>query len=177
MYFASFVVSWPRWNYTLAVILIVASAWRIMEIITFHLNMLIARPGRPGGVATVASRQRTLVLALANYLEITLWFATWYSIAERQEAFVGPKPLPLSIFRESLAMMLVNAPELFKPKPGYGFCGQLFVFNLCWKSGHAGGVKGGLVPEHHGGVVGHAGEPVDGVEPEQEDLRQHRDVD
>jgi Transposase, Mutator family len=30
---------------------------------------------------------------------------------------------------------------------------------------------------HHGGVVGHAGEPVDGVEPEQEDLRQHRDVD
>jgi putative transposase len=39
----------------------------------------------------------------------------------------------------------------------------------------AGGV-GAAGGGHHGGVVGHAGEPVDGVEPEQEDLCQHRDV-
>jgi hypothetical protein len=104
-----------RANFGIATVVIVLSFWRIIETSSFHLNMLISRVGRPGGVPTVASYERSFVLMLLNYVEVTLWFATWYSIAARQAVLVGPSPLPLSIFRESLAMMLVNTSGLFQP--------------------------------------------------------------
>jgi hypothetical protein len=121
MYLASFVpLPLTLLKVGLAAILIFVSAWRIIELVTFHLNMLIARPGRPGGVSSVASYERTFIFALANYLEVTFWFATWYSIAVRQGAFQEVQgPLLLSIFRESLAMMLVNSSGLFKPRASW----------------------------------------------------------
>jgi hypothetical protein len=104
-------------NFVLATLVILLSSWRIIELSSFHLNMLISRAGRPGGVPTVASYERSLALMLLNYVEVTFWFATWYSISVRQGALAGPSPLPLSIFRESLAMMLVNTSGLFTPTP------------------------------------------------------------
>jgi hypothetical protein len=109
------VSSWA--NFAIATFLILLSLWRIIEVLSFHLNMLVSRVGRPGGVSTVASYERSFVLVLLNYLEVTLWFATWYSISVRQEVLSpdGPSPLLFSIFRESLAMMLVNTSGFFKP--------------------------------------------------------------
>ncbi|MGH8638114.1 MAG: hypothetical protein ACREUZ_13345, partial [Burkholderiales bacterium] len=74
-------------NVVLAAIVIAISAWRIIEITTFHLNMLISRAGRPGAVPTVASYERSFVLMVANYIEITMWFAAWHSILVRSGAF------------------------------------------------------------------------------------------
>jgi hypothetical protein len=106
-------------NFVLATIIIVLSAWRIIELVSFHLNFLVSRVGRPGGVATVASYERTFVLMLLNYVEVTLWFAVWYSVSVRQGVLTGPAPLQLSIFRESLAMMVVNTSGLFTPSPSW----------------------------------------------------------
>jgi hypothetical protein len=102
-------------NFLVATLVILLSFWRIIEIASFHLNTLISRVGRPNGVPTVASYERSLVLMLLNYAEVTFWFASWYSISVREGVLSGPSPLPLSIFRESLAMMLVNTSGLFQP--------------------------------------------------------------
>jgi hypothetical protein len=80
----------------------------------------VARRGRPGGIQTVSAYERSLVLALLNYLEVTLWFGAWYAIAYRSGFLdITPSPLVLSIFRESLAMMLVNTTGIFTPKPSW----------------------------------------------------------
>lgn len=105
-------------NVIIASAVVVLSAWRVVELASFHLNMLLSRNNRPKGrVATVASFERTFILLLLNYFEVTLWFATWYSIAVREGVLKAPSPLPLSVFRESLAMMLVNTSGLFTPTP------------------------------------------------------------
>lgn len=120
-------------NFMLAAILVVASFWRIIELVSFHLNMLVAKGTRPKGrVDTVASLERTFVLLLLNYFEVALWFSAWYSIAVREGVLQPPpSPLPLSIFRESLAMMLVNSSGLFIPKDCFllwaAFCLQSLV--------------------------------------------------
>jgi hypothetical protein len=116
-------------NFVLATLVILVSFWRIIETSSFHLNMLISRVGRPGGVPTVASYERSFVLMLLNYIEVTFWFATWYSISVRQGVLTGPTPLPLSIFRESLAMMLVNTSGLFMPSPS-----RLLWTAMCFQS-------------------------------------------
>jgi hypothetical protein len=116
-------------NFVLATLVVLVSSWRIIETTPFHLNMLISRVGRPGGVPTVASYERSFVLMLLNYIEVTFWFATWYSISVRQAVLTGPAPLPLSIFRESLAMMLVNTTGLFVPSPS-----RLLWTAMCFQS-------------------------------------------
>lgn len=133
-YILSFVdVPFPRTNLLLAVVVVIISFLRIVELVSFHLNMLVAKGRRlKGRVDTVASFERTFVLLLINYFEVSLWFATWYSIAVREDAFQSaPSPLPLTIFRESLAMMLVNTSGLFVPKNGFllwaAFCFQSLV--------------------------------------------------
>jgi hypothetical protein len=103
---------------TVGAVVIVISALRIADIVSFHLNMVLGRPGRPGGVTTVASYERSFVLLLLNYIEVMLWFASWYFIAVKSGLFIeAPSPLPLTVLRESLATMLVNAPSIFKPGP------------------------------------------------------------
>jgi hypothetical protein len=119
-----FTVYWKpfseRANFMLAVVVVCLSALRLLDLISFHLNQLIARRGRPGGVHTVASYERSLVLALSNYLEVTLWFSAWYAMAHRGGYLdITSSPLVLSIFRESLAMMLVNTTGFFTPKPSW----------------------------------------------------------
>jgi hypothetical protein len=49
-----------------------------------------------------------------NYLEITLWFGTWYAFAQRQGLLIVGSPKSLTIFRESLSMMLANSTGLVK---------------------------------------------------------------
>src|SRR5262249_10472845 len=78
-----------------------------------------------GGRPTVASHERSFVLALFNYFEVTFWFAVWYSMLVRWGSlhvgfsphFVASLPGPLAIFRESLAMMLVNTSNTFDATP------------------------------------------------------------
>ncbi len=109
-----------RENFILAMVIVSLSALRLLDLVSFHLNQLIARRGRPGGVHTVASYERSLVLALLNYLEVTLWFSAWYAMAYRGGYLdITSSPLVLSIFRESLAMMLVNTTGFFIPKPSW----------------------------------------------------------
>jgi hypothetical protein len=108
-----------RANFILAVVVGSLSVLRLLDLISFHLNQLIARRGWPGGVYTVASHERSLLLALLNYL-VTLWFGAWYAMAYRGGYLhIASSPLVLSIFRESLAMMLVNTTGLFTPKPSW----------------------------------------------------------
>ena len=109
-----------RANFILALVIVSLSTLRLLDLISFHLNQLIARQGRPGGVHTVASHERSLVLALLNYLEVMLWFGAWYAIAYRSGYLdITSSPLALSIFRESLAMMLANTTGFFTPKPSW----------------------------------------------------------
>jgi hypothetical protein len=98
-------------NLTLGALVILYSAWRIIELVTFFLMQMI------GGRPTVASRERSFVLALFNYFEVTFWFAVWYSVLVRCGSLTIANSFPpaLSIFRESLAMMLVNSSNAFEP--------------------------------------------------------------
>ena len=92
-------------------LVILYSAWRIIELVTFYLRQMIAHEPR------VASPERSFVLALLNYFEVTLWFAVYYSVFEKVGSLKIAHPLPpaFSIFRESLAMMLVNSSSAFEP--------------------------------------------------------------
>jgi hypothetical protein len=94
--------------------IVVCSASRIATLVCFHLNSLLTRS------APVASYERSFVLLLANYVEVTFWYALWYSIACRNHLFseVGTTLL-LSILRESIAMMVVNTSGLFKPSDSW----------------------------------------------------------
>jgi hypothetical protein len=69
-----------------------------------------------GGKPEVASRERSFALALLNYFEVTFWFAVWYSVLVRCGSLkiTNSYPSGLSIFRESLAMMLVNSSNTFE---------------------------------------------------------------
>ena len=69
-----------------------------------------------GGKPEVASRERSFALALLNYFEVTFWFAVWYSVLVRCGSLkiTDSYPSGLSIFRESLAMMLVNSSNTFE---------------------------------------------------------------
>jgi hypothetical protein len=100
-------------NLTLGALVILYSAWRIIELVAFFLMQII------GGRPTVASVERSFVLAISNYFEVTLWFAAWYSLLVRWGSLSLSESLPplLSIFRESLAMMLVNNSNSFLPTP------------------------------------------------------------
>ena len=119
-YVLSFWVSFTyEVNLTLGALVILYSAWRIIELVAFFLMQII------GGRPTVASPERSFVLALFNYFEVTFWFAVWYSMLVRWGSlhvgfsphFVASLPGPLAIFRESLAMMLVNTSNTFDATP------------------------------------------------------------
>ena len=104
-------------NIFLASAVMVLSFWRMLEMLAFHFGELVSRATSRKGV-TIASFERTFVLVLSNYLEVTLWFATWYSFMFQRGAFQNaPSPLFFSLFRESLAMMLANTSGLFVPAP------------------------------------------------------------
>ena len=94
-------------NLTLGALVILYSAWRIIELVAFFLMQII------GGRPTVASPERSFVLALFNYFEVTFWFAVWYSVLVTCGSLKVASPSGLSIFRESLAMMLVNSTNAF----------------------------------------------------------------
>jgi hypothetical protein len=100
---------------TLGALVILYSAWRIIELVAFFLVQMIA--DEPG----VASRERSFVLALSNYFEVTFWFAVWYSVFVRCGSLTITKPFPsgFAIFRESLAMMLANSSNAFEPMPSW----------------------------------------------------------
>jgi hypothetical protein len=93
---------------TLGVLVILYSAWRIIELVTFFFVQMIGHQPR------VASPERSFVLALFNYFEVTFWFAVWYSVFVRCGSLTIKSSFPpASIFRESLAMMLVNSSGAF----------------------------------------------------------------
>jgi hypothetical protein len=94
--------------------IVVISSARIMEIVLFHLRRVLVGAGRDGGVETVASYSRLFMLMLVNYLEITLWFGSWYSFAQREGLLIVGSPKSLFIFRESLSMMVANSTGLVK---------------------------------------------------------------
>jgi hypothetical protein len=93
---------------TLGALVILYSAWRIIELVAFFLmQMIVHKP-------TVASPERSFLLAVFNYFEVTFWFAAWYSVLLTCGSLkVNSSPSGLSIFRESLAMMLVNSTNSF----------------------------------------------------------------
>jgi hypothetical protein len=95
---------------TLGALVILYSAWRIIELVAFFLRQMIVH--RP----TVASPERSFVLALLNYFEVTFWFAVWYSVLVTCGSLkiANSSPSGFSIFRESLAMMLVNSSNAFE---------------------------------------------------------------
>jgi hypothetical protein len=110
-YVLSFWVSWTYVvNLALGALVIFYSGWRIIELVAFFLMQMI------GGKPEVASRERSFVLALLNYFEVTFWFAVWYSVLVRCGSLkiTNSYPSGLSIFRESLAMMLVNSSNTFE---------------------------------------------------------------
>jgi hypothetical protein len=112
-YVFSFILNLPyAWmNWTIGVVVVLFSAWRIFTLACFHLNLVVATS------LPVVSYERSFLLMIANYIEVTFWYATWYSIAIRNDLFEKTAPmLPLSILRESIAMMVVNTSGLFEPK-------------------------------------------------------------
>jgi len=113
--FVAYVLSfWVSWIYVvnlmLGALVIFYSGWRIIELVAFFLMQMI------GGKPEVASRERSFALALLNYFEVTFWFAVWYSVLVRCGSLkiTDSYPSGLSIFRESLAMMLVNSSNTFE---------------------------------------------------------------
>jgi hypothetical protein len=98
---------------TLGALVILYSAWRIIELVAFFLmQMIVHKP-------TVASPERSFVLALLNYFEVTFWFAVCYSVLVTCGSLKVASPSGLSIFRESLAMMLVNTSNAFALTPSW----------------------------------------------------------
>src|SRR5262245_17941477 len=75
------------------------SAWRIIEVVTFYLKQIIQHEPE------VAFRQRSFVLAVLNYFEVTFWFAVWYSVFVKWGSLTIKDSLPAgwAILRESLA--------------------------------------------------------------------------
>jgi hypothetical protein len=108
-YVLSFWVPWISLVILWISLVIFYSAWRIIELVAFFLMQMIGHQPR------VASPERSFVLALFNYFEVTFWFAVWYSVLVRCGSLKIPNSYPsgLSIFRESLAMMLVNSSGAF----------------------------------------------------------------
>jgi hypothetical protein len=113
--FVAYVLSfWVSWIYVvnlmLGALVIFYSGWRVIELVAFFLMQMI------GGKPEVASRERSFALALLNYFEVTFWFAVWYSVLVRCGSLkiTDSYPSGLSIFRESLAMMLVNSSNTFE---------------------------------------------------------------
>jgi hypothetical protein len=97
----------PVW---LAALIFVVSVWRILELFAFHLRLVLSGTGRRGGLLTVASSHRSVLLFLINYLEVAIWFAADYSLLAHCGVFKG-SPHWLSILRESLAMMVANTTQ------------------------------------------------------------------
>ena len=107
-------MSFTNWiNLGLSALVIFYPAWRIIEVVTFYLRQIIQRQ------PIVANVQRSFVFALSNYFEVTFWFAVWHSLFVRcgYLTIENSSPSWLSIFRESLAMMLVNSSNTFGPTP------------------------------------------------------------
>jgi hypothetical protein len=69
----------PHWLHVAVVVISLFSILRVVEIPAFHLEMLLTGTGG-GGLPTVASHRRSLLLFLINYLEIIVWFAVYYSL-------------------------------------------------------------------------------------------------
>jgi hypothetical protein len=109
----------PDWLHLVVCGLTIFSILRVIEIPAFHLAMLLSGTGYGGGLSTVASHRRSLLLFLVNYLEIVVWFAVYYSLLTSTGAFQVAKPQSFSILRESLAMMVANTTGAFElPKIG-----------------------------------------------------------
>ena len=83
----------------------------------FHLRGAVPLDTRRRIVSEVASHPRALVLLVANYLEIALWFACSYALAYRSGLITAPAPAALAIFRESLSMMVANTTGLISIAP------------------------------------------------------------
>jgi hypothetical protein len=107
-YVLSFWVPWTSFVILWIPLVIVYSAWRIVELVAFFLMQMVGHQPR------VASPERSFVLALFNYFEVTFWFAVWYSVFVRCGSLTIKSSFPpASIFRESLATMLVNSSGAF----------------------------------------------------------------
>jgi hypothetical protein len=106
--FVAYVLSFCVFR-TIGALFVLYSMWRIIELVAFYLKQMI------GHQPKVASPERSFVLALVSYFEVTLWFAVWYSVFAKF-GYLTIKQLPVgwAIFRESLAMMLVNSSDAFE---------------------------------------------------------------
>jgi hypothetical protein len=117
----------------LGFIVTAVGVYRIGEIATFHFRAALGMSGSVTGVSTVASHQRTFLLALFNYAEITLWFATSYVVFSHFGALAVSSPKFLIILRESLLLMTLNPTDAFRDEANaspYALWGLWIVYFL-----------------------------------------------
>lgn len=91
----------------LHVTILVLSIVRISEYVPYLLFILIFSR-RQKGTTDLRSYRRLLLLLMCNYVETIFWFATWYSILTAHGYLRAGGPLPVSILRESIMLMVAN---------------------------------------------------------------------
>jgi hypothetical protein len=109
-YFSSFLY---ESSYLQAAIVLI-SAIRIIEMLVYHAKILIFDQYRAGTKNySVRSYRRILILLALNYVEIILWFGTYYSflVISQKMSVIGPAPI--SILRESIGLMVANSSGVF----------------------------------------------------------------
>ena len=103
-----YIVSLCITNLTVTYVIAVASAIRVFECFTYLCyNMLFPEANK--GEHALRSYRRSAILLISNYLEIILWFATWYALLGAQGQLTVNAPATVAIVRESLAFMVANS--------------------------------------------------------------------
>lgn len=105
-YCGAFVLS--PWLLTIPV---VVGALRIVEIIRFQLQQLLA----DRSTGPLRGYRRSLLLLLFNYLEVMLWFSLAYAaLSGWGYLVVNFKPIGAVILRESIGLMVANSSGGFQ---------------------------------------------------------------
>jgi hypothetical protein len=85
---------------------------RVNEIITTHIEQLLTR-----NIHALRSYRRSFVLLVFNYIEIILWFATFYALFIHYGWLQANGPAVLALLRESIGLMVASSSGGFTLKP------------------------------------------------------------
>ncbi len=109
---SSFIVIELYHPYLYAAIIIVSSI-RILEMITYQMNVLMFHPRSSKGISPLRGYRRSIILVIINYFEIIFWFTAYYLIS-RISGYISIEQFSiLTVFRESLLFMVGNSTNAF----------------------------------------------------------------
>jgi hypothetical protein len=114
----SFVCSFFIQSTVIQLAVVIISAIRMLEYLTFISNVLLFRSNLRGSTqrGDLKSFRRSIILLACNYVETIFWFATWYSILSQHSLLkVTLQPACISLLRESVVQMVANSTGNVSP--------------------------------------------------------------